>query len=473
MRHSISSRLLAACAAVIVITMLITGLLMSYLMRHYAIDNKQQELLAKGAETAAILGPALRSQPYGRRTLRLVSTLTGASQAWIIDPHGQVLAGTPPAAWLAAMPPDSPAYAALWRGESQSWLRVTRHYTDPSIVVAIPISEDSTVSGALFLYAPVTGIEAGLAQLRRLLLYSSLAGMIVAVILMLLVSRAITRPIAAIARAATAFAQGDMTARVKVATADEVGRLGDIFNRMADALAQVEQHRREFLANVTHDLKTPITAIRGYTEAILDGYADRPEQIRTYLHHVLTETERINRLVNDVLDLSRLQSGQLPLHIKPYPLAELIQTVVAKNAVMVRDKQITVEVQAAGTRAVLADPDRLEQVLVNLLANAVRYSPPGSTVTVTAREHSDQAVVTVADNGPGIPPQDLPHIWERFYRVEKSRAQEHGGTGLGLAIVKNLVEAMHGEVNVHSVLGKGSVFSFTIPLAKRRPDGTS
>lgn len=467
MRHTISGRLLAVSAAVIVITMLITGLLMSYLMRHYAIDNKQQELLTKGTETAAVLGPALLTPPSGRRTLRLVSTLTGASQAWVIDPRGQVLSGTPPAAWQAAAPLSDSAYAALWRGENQSWLRITRRYTDPAIVVAIPIREEDTVSGALFLYAPVTGVEAGLNQLRRLLFYSSLAGMAVAVILMLLASRAITGPIAAIARAATSFAQGDMTARVPVTTADEVGRLGDIFNRMADALAQVEQHRREFLANVTHDLKTPITAIRGYTEAILDGYADKPEQIRTYLEHVLTETERINRLVNDVLDLSRLQSGQLPLHIKACPLTELIQTVVAKNAVMARSKQIVLHVNADANRPVYADPDRLEQVLVNLLANAIRYSPPGSTVTIGARTHGNQAVVTVADNGPGIPAADLPHIWERFYRVEKSRAQEHGGTGLGLAIVKNLVESMHGEVSVHSVPGQGSVFSFTIPLAKK------
>lgn len=233
---------------------------------------------------------------------------------------------------------------------------------------------------------------------------------------------------------------------------------------------RLEELRRDFVATVSHELRTPLTLAQGYAEALRDDVTVDPAQRRECLEIILDETNRLRRLVDDLLDLSLLEKGQLALDKGPVDLAAVARRVIGKVAPAARleGKDITVTTEGVLPLA-YGDEDRLEQVLFNLVDNALRHSPAGSPVRVTLSRDGDAARVTVADDGPGIPERDLPFIWQRFYRVNKARTRSDGGTGLGLAIVKNLVEAHGGRVSVESEPGRGAVFGFTVPLW--RPEG--
>ncbi|NMA55216.1 MAG: cell wall metabolism sensor histidine kinase WalK [Firmicutes bacterium] len=230
---------------------------------------------------------------------------------------------------------------------------------------------------------------------------------------------------------------------------------------------RLEAMRREFVANVSHELRTPLTYLQGYTEAILDGLAASKEEEEKYLHIILDETLRLRRLVNDLLDLSLIEAGQLVLNQERVVLKDLFDQVRQTLLPLAKDKNVNLTVrQQENLPPVWADPDRLQQILINLLSNALRYTPAGGTVKAEAALHSaDRLKITVSDTGIGIAPANLPYIFERFYKQEQARASFGGGTGIGLAIVKGLVEAHGGEIWVNSQPGAGTIFTFTLPLA--------
>jgi signal transduction histidine kinase len=305
--------------------------------------------------------------------------------------------------------------------------------------------------------------------LRRYLWQLLLGGAIAAALALAmarLLALGLTRPLREMARAAGTMARGEYGTRVSTDSRDEVGHLAAAFNRMASELEQVERLRRDLVANVSHELKTPISALRAHLENLLDG-VERPDP--ETLQIMLQQSERLSRLVEQLLDLSRLESGDVPMDPQPMALAPLVAQVMSE-----------VEVAAAGRSAdvrnlvprdleqVMADPERIHQVLYNLLDNAVRFTPPDGSVQVTAAVAGDRCEVTVADTGPGIPAEHLPFVFERFYRADAARARGSagsGGTGIGLAIVRSVVQAHGGTVRAESEPGRGSAFTFDLPLA--------
>ena len=233
------------------------------------------------------------------------------------------------------------------------------------------------------------------------------------------------------------------------------------------ALRRLEQVRTEFVANVSHELRTPLTAIQGYLETLLGGALDEPENARRFLEIVFRHTERLGRLINDLTDLSNIELGKVSLSLEPVPLDEVVESVAAMIRPRAESGGVALRVELpAGLPRARADDDRLTQILVNLVDNAVKYTERGGTVAISAREVGDGMLeLTVADTGIGIPAPDLPRITERFYRVDKARSRELGGTGLGLAIVKHLVMAHGGELKLESEIGKGTTARFTLPIA--------
>jgi PAS domain S-box-containing protein len=232
-------------------------------------------------------------------------------------------------------------------------------------------------------------------------------------------------------------------------------------------LRRLEQVRTEFVANVSHELRTPLTAIQGYIETLLGGGLDDPKNAHRFLGIVVRHTERLGRLLNDLTDLSNIELGKVSLHLAPTPLATVVDSVIAIIQPRADAAGTVVESAVAdGLPSVLADHDRLEQVLINLVDNAVKFSRPGGRVTVGAAALEDGMVeVSVLDSGVGIPAADLPRITERFYRVDKARSRALGGTGLGLAIVKHLVIAHGGELGIDSELDRGTRVRFTLRTA--------
>lgn len=239
-----------------------------------------------------------------------------------------------------------------------------------------------------------------------------------------------------------------------------VGVLQDITE-----LRRLEMLRRDLIANVSHELRTPLTSIQGFLEALMDGTIGENQAREHYLKVIHQETLRLSRLIGELLDLAQIESGKIRWELNPIDVSSLVSRVLLKMKPQMEQQRVKVNTDVSPALSLmLGNEDRIEQVLTNLVENAVRYSPPGSAIEVRATEQGGQITVEVADQGPGIPPEDLPHIWERFHRVEKSRSRSLGGTGLGLAIVKQIVEAHGGRVGVNSEVGKGSTFWFSLAV---------
>ncbi|HEU4526863.1 MAG TPA: ATP-binding protein [Actinomycetota bacterium] len=312
----------------------------------------------------------------------------------------------------------------------------------------------------------ILGVGFHVFAIREHLLDLLLAGALgagIALVIARLVARGMTQPLRDMAQAARRMETGDYGARVRTTSIDEVGQLAHAFNRMSDELEQVERLRRDLVANVSHELKTPISALRAHLENLLDG-VERPDP--ETLQVMLVQSDRLGRLVDQLLELSRLESGDLPLQREEVALGPLVSEVLSEIEVARADRGVALERRLAqDLPAVLADRERIHQVLFNLLDNAVRFTPEGGRVTVSAERHDGAVDVRVADTGPGIAPEHLPRLFERFYRVDPARSQKEGGTGIGLAIARSVVEAHGGRIWADSSPGQGSVFTFELPVA--------
>jgi len=275
-------------------------------------------------------------------------------------------------------------------------------------------------------------------------------------------ARGMTQPLRDMASAARRMETGEYEQQVVTTSRDEVGQLAAAFNRMSGELAGMERLRRDLVANVSHELKTPISALRAHLENLLDG-VERPEP--ETLQVMLAQSERLARLVDQLLELSRLESGDVPLRRERVRIRPLVSQVLSEIDVARPDRQVTLEeLVPDDLPPVDADPERVHQVLFNLLDNALRFTPPGGRVTVTA-SHRDGAIdVAVADSGPGIAPEHLPRLFERFYRADTARSRNEGGTGIGLAIARSVVEAHGGRIWAESEPGKGATFTFELPI---------
>jgi signal transduction histidine kinase len=304
--------------------------------------------------------------------------------------------------------------------------------------------------------------QAFLNQVNRSLLLAGLAAGLIALALGFVLFRQITAPLNALANASDQIAAGDLHARADARGNDEIARVARSFNAMADHLARSETARRNMLADIAHELRNPIGVISSHLEAMMDGvFPLNPEQIAS-LHD---ETLLLARLVADLRELALADAGQLTLTRGSTDLGALVERAIAAFQVQAAEHQVTLTAQiGANIPLVNLDAQRIEQVLRNLLSNALRYTPPHGAVSVQLTREGNFARVQVRDTGAGIAPEDLPHVFERFWRADKSRSRAQGSVGLGLAIAKQWVEAHGGQIGVTSVPQQGSTFWFTLPL---------
>jgi len=465
MTRSIFSKILLSHITVILISTITLALAMSYLVRSHAIDSKRQDLLIKGSAAIELLTPdILAGKLPTDDTLDNISDLAGGA-IWLINEKGTVIAGQPPKDWTSNLEENQGEISDLFTGSPQTWTRDHKR-NNSSITVALPIS-GLLKSTALFLDAPITGVNRTVFALEKILLYSLLAGTFTAIILGLLIARSLTKPIANISQAAHNFAKGNYDSRAIATGNDEIGNLGRTFNTMAESLTKIEQNRRNFLANVSHELRTPVTSIQALSETILDGLAPSPEQQQRYLTTIVQESKRLGRLINDLLDLSQLEADELSIVGQQLNLKTWLQTEIDNIQPLLTPKELTIQLNIPEhLPMVWGDMDRTTQVFTNLITNALRHAPERSTIDISLYTVDQYVAVAIADHGIGIPLTDLPYIWDRFYRGDKSRARNHGGTGLGLAITKKLVQAMNGDIIVHSIPNQGATFTFTLPIAK-------
>lgn len=338
---------------------------------------------------------------------------------------------------------------------------------------AITLPEDGSVIGYLLVSvsgAPgrLGGLEqAFLSRIQRVLLIGGALAVGLVVIVGAVVSRSLTSPLQRLAAAAREVAKGHLGQKVRVEGSPEVAEVGRAFNEMTSALDQAEKQRKNLVADVAHELRTPLSVLQGNLRAVLDGVypLDQGEIARLYDESLL-----LGRLVEDLRELALADAGQLRLEVRRTDGAQVIRDTLDKMSMLAQDREVAMTADLpADLPAVLADPDRMCQVLRNLLLNAAQHTPAGGTVTVAAHQVDQALEILVADTGVGISAENLPHVFERFWRADPSRARGSrlgGGTGIGLAVAQSLVEAQGGHICAESTLGEGTTFRFTLPLAQ-------
>jgi len=326
--------------------------------------------------------------------------------------------------------------------------------------------------GSLGLGSSLQEMEADLSSnfqgaFNEALLISITTAIISAVLVSFFVSRRVVTPIRQMMQASQHIAAGHYQERVDVTSNDELGQLARSFNRMASQLNQTEAMRRDLIANVAHELRTPLTSIKGYMEGLMDGVF--PADPSTY-QQIYREADRLQRLVNNLQELSRVEANAFELYRQPTNVLTLIRQTADRLRPQFEEKNVTLKLHLPPSLPkVLIDEDRVQQILVNLMGNALQYTPGGGSVTVRAAQQQQMLAITITDTGTGILAEHLPHLFTRFYRVDKSRSRASGGSGIGLTIAKHLVEAHGGRIWADSAgRGQWSTFGFTLPLVKRR-----
>jgi len=478
LNHSLRAHLFLNGLAITLLGMGLAGFLVWRAAEKLYIETQTENLLAQARLAASALQgqplPAAGVEPYYQTTNvqpGMHTRVLGKEGAVIINipltPAGtavQVPSAENSAPVAAAVLLQRPEIAAALQGEAASAVRKVLAEKRRVLYAAAPIyDQNGIISGLVYLAVPLP--RGGLpASFLMQLAGAGLAAGALVLLAGTLLARRITEPVSAITSAAAAVSGGNLNQDITPNSGiKEVDQLGKAFNRMTASLRQSDQAQNAFVADVAHELRTPLTVIKGTIETLEDGALDDMEGRGPLLVSMERETERLIRLVNDLLTLTRADAGMLKLESEPVDLESLVRQRCSQLAPLASSRGVTFAIKVEGTPCVAGDEDRLAQVLDNLLDNAVRYSPAGAEVTLEAEPGGKETCCSVRDSGPGIPPEHLAHIFERFYRVEPSRNRQSGGAGLGLAIARALVMAQGGNITVDSEPGCGTTFRFCLP----------
>ncbi len=464
--NSLFTRLTAAFLAIIVLVILIVSFTLIVLLRSNPLVQRQDLARLSAASVnitrADLPAGALSPERLAARVRELAATY--GVRLLITNGAGDVEVDSAAAgaaeftlrrfrsARTDALFPD--ARVGLVRDlRGQQWLYVARGFGPDRILVVAGQPGRFTAAAFFGEYLLLPLAEAaGIAA-------------VLAMILAVIIARSIANPLHGMAAAAQGIARGDPnTPAIPLAGPDEVRSLGEALNHMTGQLQSTQQAQRDFLANVSHELRTPLTSIQGFAQALLDGAAATPEAVQRSAGIIFGEADRMRRLVDGLLDLARLDSGLRALNLAQLDLRGLLAGAAEKFSLRAGTAGVTLVADLpASLPPITGDADRLAQVVANLLDNALKHTPAGGRVTLSAAASPTSIEISVSDTGPGIPPEDLGRIFERFYQVDKSRAHS-AGLGLGLAISREIVEAHGGRLRVESVTGLGSRFTVRLPL---------
>lgn len=475
MKHSIVLRLLAFFAAALLLFAVVSSVLFGAQFTRLVTDTKREELLSRAATLSGMLSKALGDTRSGGMRMGgpgggysgFVRILSESDpNLWVLDEHlsflssGRMMGRT---LEYSSLPPDAERLVRdVFEGRSSFSQGFSELAGVPTLTVGSPVYQDGRVVGALLLNDAVSGVDKAIAQGQRVLMYSAGAALLLALVLAVLLSLSFTRPISLMRAVAGRMAEGDYTARTQIARRDEIGQLAASIDTLSGRLAQArdqsdrqEQLRKDFFANVSHELRTPVTVLRGSLEALRDGVVTDPAQRDEYIDQMLKETWGLNRLVDDLMELSKLQNPDAPLESGELVFGEVLMDALRGAERLARPKGIVIRRGIPEEPLTMwGDYARLRQMLLIVLDNAIKFSPAGTTVSAVM----DDSGITIADEGPGIPKEDLPYIFDRFHK--SGSAHEGRGSGLGLAIARGIADRHGLTMTVESDEGKGTTVRF-------------
>lgn len=350
----------------------------------------------------------------------------------------------------------------LLNGEPVQKLGYEERFDRKIISVILPLLDENRLEGIIYLYVPLAKISELTQEFNVIWSIAIILFLIISIYFGTLFVRRLTKPLIQMKEAANRVSKGDYTVRVEISSDDEIGRLAQSFNYMSSSIQKEDERKKEFLANVSHELRTPISYVNGYSEALRSGMVKDSEEQEKYLSLICRESKRMARLVEDLVDLSKLEMDEYPFTKNPLPFAQLIEDSTQKYKLAMREKGLTLSYCLDPEIIIQGDEGRIEQVIQNIMDNALRYTYKGG-ITITLEKHQKGCLLSIGDTGIGIPKEDLVHITERFYRVNKARTRADGGTGLGLAISKKIVHLHGGEMVLKSELKKGTIVEILLP----------
>ena len=390
---------------------------------------------------------------------------------WIVDRNGRLSEGTSAHGMMtgqvnvSAVPAEATnVMANALRGSATSENAKENFLAKPEIIVGAPIASQGSVVGAVIMRSQVDGVNAAVGRSLMLLALSMLIAMMAALLLTVPLSYSFTRPLSKMKDTAVSLADNDYEARAQVVQNDEIGELAHTLDILAQRLdeasresEQLDQMRRDFIVNISHELRTPVTVMRGSLEALSDGVVSDPEKVKDYHREMLSEAKHLERLVNDLLELSRLQNAQFNIEKETINLKDVVQDAVRSATRLAHNHQVTLDVSLDDLNSFEGDYDRLRQMILTVLDNAIKFTPQGSTVSISAHGHE----LSVSDEGPGIDEEELPQIFERFYKTRS--AENFSGTGLGLAIASEIAQRHDIEIIASNRESGGAKFTFVFP----------
>jgi signal transduction histidine kinase len=469
MQKSLFSRYFYMCAAIILVSIILIGVvLLSFSAQFFKQDRT--DMLARNARQAA----SLTAENYlsngsryvdSQTVLRAYSILANAigAEIFLVDAQGNTLLCTEQADCVHESGPIGQGILSIALSDGYREVgRLGGLYKNLHYSVGIPVTVGGTALGSVFVSAPADDLTAFLMEILRMFLLGAACVMALACVIIYFATSRLVKPLRCMAQATASFAAGDFSVRVPVEGADEIEKLAVAFNNMASSLAVLESTRRSFVANVSHELKTPMTSIGGFIDGILDGTIP-PEKHDHYLKIVSSEVKRLSRLVVSMLELARIEAGQTAVKLQSVDVNDIVCRILFGFDRQIEEKKIEIRGLDQGKVIVWADADLVHQISFNLIENAVKFTPEGGYIEIGYVVQAGKVHVSVKNSGAGIPKEELPRLFDRFYKTDKSRSVDKNGVGLGLHIVKSLVHLLSGEILVRSSEGEYCEFVFALP----------
>ena len=423
---------------------------------HAKVDEEFAQLLARGNNHRAVL-----ESHYDEVTLQHVVMMESEAETDVVitDAKGDILYFSDhilpftkkiiPHADARHIPHSGMVVQNNWKNESY-------------IATASPIRMDGKTKGYVYMFQRTASIQNMIAKLKHHFLVVGIVSVFLTILTIFFLSRVITIPLIRMKQATEKLSKGDFSVRLQVKGEDELAQLGKAIQTLATDLEYLKKERNEFLASISHELRTPLTYVKGYADV-----ARRPniaeEERAKYLSIIYEEAEHMQKLVKDLFELAKMDQHSFQIKKEPTSLCLFLKKIYEKMYPAFRTKHMSLVYRCEENVTVHIDQQRFEQVMMNLLDNALKYSRQGSTVSIDVKTEKKNVILIISDEGIGIPEKDLPHIFERFYRVDKSRSRTGGGTGLGLAIAKEIIEAHSGSIHAISQFGKGTSIIITLP----------
>ncbi len=461
----IFKKLFGSHIIVIIVSFSILTVTIGYFMKNYYEDITVDKLALSAKLLKEVIKDSLiKNDMKKMQSLTKILAVETNTRITVIYPDGIVMGDSTEDPHQMENHANRPEIKDALAGKVGKNIHYSHTLKTDMLYVAVPVLEKGKLFGIVRISEPLSYVKAGLAHIQKIILFSILVGMLIAFGLSFLTNASLVKPLVKMRNIAEQMAKGNYRQKLEINSADELGHLAASFNTLSSEVQRKITVVTEFVANVSHEIKTPITAIGGAVETLLSGAIHNEKEAREFLEIALNHTNRLNNIVDDLLTLSKIETKEIKIDFVPVNLKDIINNVIKllEDSIHLKNQFIDIDIPA-DIPEIPADEKKLEQVFFNLLDNAIKFTSDSGKIFITAQNLSDMVKIGISDTGIGIPAGHIDRIFERFYRVDVARSRDMGGTGLGLSIVKHIIQLHNGRITVTSQPGNGSVFSVFLP----------